>query len=70
MKEETMMMSGSRQIRIIFINSTPLFPENILHTFLGGFFFDLRVKGWYILDSMIYGLMVIYIKYEIMRTVT
>ena len=45
-------MSGSRKIRAIFINSTPLFSKNILHTFLSGSFFDLGVKGLYISDSI------------------
>ena len=45
-------MSGSRKIQAIFINSIPLFSKNILHTFLGGSFFDLGVKDLYILDSM------------------
>ena len=49
MKEE---MSGSREIRAIFINSKPLFPKNILQTFLSGFFFDLGFKCLYILDSI------------------
>ena len=42
----------NRKIRAIFVNSTPLFSKNILHTLLGGFFFDLKVKGLYILDSI------------------
>ena len=45
-------MPGSREIRATFINSSPLFSKNILHTFLGGFFFDLGVKDLYILDSI------------------
>ena len=47
-----LIMSRSPKIRAIFINSTPLFSKNILHTFLGGFFFDLGVKDLYILDSI------------------
>ena len=63
-------MSGSRKIRATSINCTPLFSKNKLHTFLGGFFFDLGVKSLYILDLWIHGNIINIKKYEIRRAVT
>ena len=45
-------ISGSRKVRAIFINSTPLFSKHILHTFWGGSFFELEAKGLDVLDSV------------------
>ena len=45
--------SGSRKIRAMFINSTPLLSKRILHTSSGGFHLGLGGKGLYNLDSIV-----------------
>ena len=47
-----LIISGSRKIQALLINSTPLFSKYILYTFWGGFFYDLGAKALYILDSI------------------
>ena len=47
-----LIISGSPQVPVIFVNSKTTFLNNILQMLLGGFFLDLGRKVFHILDSI------------------